>query len=215
MGILASRSDFPQGWSLKSLSRRPRRTSSFQLAAFVWLAGFHWCAHLLATTCHLYLLETRAHSQLGDFCSLTKQNTSHLPVGTQPWRPGLTTGLAGRHLCSLSSSAYREAGLFKAGTFQRGLFLTKGRPTGLELLFLNIQTSCFPEYTDKWSASQVNGAWCALNKTPSTSFPSGFLEFIYWHLQILELQKWWVLPRRSSQSVAKAIPLKRLRAVRW
>ena len=64
--------------SPKSQSTRPqnKRTSLlFQFPAFVWPASLHPRFHLLATTCHLHLLEAWALGQPGDFCSLTEQTS--------------------------------------------------------------------------------------------------------------------------------------------
>lgn len=113
------------------------------------------------------------------------------------------TDVSVARLCSLESSARREAGLFTARTFPRGLFLTKGRPAGFEPTFLNIQTRQIELQPGKRE-------WCALNKTqPQPCFPSNFLEFISWQFQVLETQKRWVLPPGGQSLGRVTIPLKR------
>lgn len=74
-----------------------------------WLASLHLCFHLLATTCHLYLLETWASGQPGDFCSLTKHE--HL----SPSR--LSTALKARTHCGFGTTDVSAVcNLLPAGT---------------------------------------------------------------------------------------------------
>lgn len=112
--------------------------------------------------------------------SLLRRNRTLLP--SQPEHdPEDQVGLVLRRLCSLSPSACREVALFKARTFQRGLFLTQGRPTGCEPI------SSHTDQTNR-SASQANGAPWASNETQPTSSPSDFLGFVHGQLQVLGIQ---------------------------
>lgn len=93
----------------------------------------------------------------------------------------LNTTLKTRTHCRVGATSVlavcREAGLFKSWTFQRGLFLVKGRPMGFEAAFLNIQT---------WqieAPARHTGMVCFQQNT------TNFLKFIYWQFQVLGIQK--------------------------